>query len=322
MKPLRVGLVGVGKMGEAHLRTLSAMEDVELVGAADVDESAAARIRETMPCPFFRDFRKVADLADAVVVATPTVTHAEIGCFFLRRGVHVLVEKPLAADVRGADMLIEAASSTGAFLQVGHIERFNPAVEVAREFIHEPRYIECSRVSPYPARSTDIGVVLDLMIHDLDIVLDLCGSPITYVSAIGVRVLSEHEDIANARLMFANGCMAVMTASRVATKKERIVRIFQKNRYIVIDYHAKRVRMFSRREEIDMETARRHPEKVFDMLIERRDLHVDGGDPLRRELESFIRSIRTGTPPVVGGEQARSAVLVASEIVSQIRRES
>ncbi|MEM7385143.1 MAG: Gfo/Idh/MocA family oxidoreductase, partial [Verrucomicrobiota bacterium] len=244
MGDLKIGVVGVGAIGRNHARVLSEIENAELVGVFDADAEAASAIAEahgTEACP---SLEALAEKVDAVTVATPTQTHLEVGRFFLERGKQVLVEKPLAASLDEARLLVEAAQKNGCVLQVGHIERFNPVLRELEKDLSNPRFIEAHRLSPFPNRSMDIGVVLDVMIHDLEIILHLVPSTIESVDAVGVSVLTNREDIANARLRFANGCVANITASRVSPEKLRKIRIFQENRYLSLDYQAQEGKIF------------------------------------------------------------------------------
>jgi predicted dehydrogenase len=298
------------------------MESVELAAVCDIDASRGEAAAGQYGCAFFDDYRSLADAADAVVIAVPTNLHREVGTFFLERGVACLIEKPLAGSVEDADALAEAAEASGSALLVGHVERFNPAVAAVEKRVTDPRFIDCRRISGFPFRSAEVGVVLDLMIHDIDIVLHLCKSEVKSVEAVGVGVLSSAEDIANARMTFESGCVADVTASRVAMKTERRIRIFQPDSYISLDYEDRSAKMYTKKkgaEDIDISSL--DPASVgdpmsfvFGKLICVDSIEVDESDPLEREIRSFVESVRTGAPTAVTGRHGTQAVQVAQKI--------
>lgn len=318
----RIGIVGVGRMGSLHTRFCAGLESAELAVLCDVDESHGRETAEKLGCAFCTDFRELTDAVDAVIVSVPTKLHREIGGFFLNRGIATLIEKPLAGNVEDSDALLESAEKGGAVLQVGHVERFNPAVSAVEKMVVEPRFIDCRRISPFSFRSTDVGVVLDVMIHDIDIILYLCKSKVKSIDAVGVKVLSSAEDIANARIVFENGCVADVTASRVSVKKERQIRIFQHDSYISLDYEENRAKCFTRQpgaENVDVSSL--DPSSVGDPLkfvlenlISVKDIKVAEWNPLERELKSFVECVRTGGVPAVTGEDGKQAVAVAESI--------
>ncbi|MBI1853471.1 MAG: Gfo/Idh/MocA family oxidoreductase [Planctomycetes bacterium] len=325
---LRVAVVGVGRLGRHHARIYSQMPDVELVGVVDVAPEVAASVAAERGTRAFHD---VCDLPpiDAVSVAVPTREHLAVGRHFLERGVATLVEKPLASTVPEAKALVDLAREKRTPLQVGHVERFNPAVIAIEKLGLVPRFIEVHRLSPFPFRSVDIGVVLDVMIHDIDIVLHLVRSPIERVDAIGVNVLSAHEDIANARLLFENDCVANLTASRVSARTERKIRIFSEDCYVSLDYEKKHGVVYRKSRELREGTI--HPESIdpktvtdpqaflLENLIEATELDLTDHEPLRAELESFVACARARVEPVVSGEHGLRAITTATQILDTIR---
>jgi predicted dehydrogenase len=302
-----VAVVGVGHLGRHHARVLSSLADATLVGIVDADPGRASEIAGATGT---KVVARVADLigeVDAVSVAVPTEAHAGVALPLLKAGIHVLLEKPMTRSIEEADRLLAAARDAGAMLAVGHIEHFNPAVLAARPHIHEPRFIEVHRLGTFPDRSLDIDVVFDLMIHDLGLVLELVGSEVLGIEAVGVPVLTPRVDIANARLTFANGCIANITASRISRDQVRKIRFFQRNTYLSIDYRAQEV-----------EAWRLVPEEGGPPRIEGGKLEVDRDEPLRRELADFVGAIRERRPPGVTGAQGRAALVLANEIVARM----
>ena len=324
---LRVAVAGVGHLGSAHAKVYSAMDDVELVAVADVDAEAAARVTAETGAKACASLDDIPDV-DAVSVVVPTVAHREVAEHFLSRGASVLVEKPMAPDSAEAEALLEAASRAPGILQVGHIERFNSAVRAARPHVSRPRFIECRRVAPFSFRSKDIGVVFDLMIHDLDIIQWLVGEPLVRVDAVGTPVLLRHEDVANARLVFEGGCVADLTASRVAAKAERALRIFQESSYLSIDTMAPRARLFRASEKFargEVDVSRIAPsdlgdprEFLFKELISLQELELSPERPLQAELRAFADTVRSGGAPEVTGEEGLAAVRLAERVIEGI----
>ncbi len=326
---LRVGVVGVGHLGQHHARVYAQTPGVELAGVAD---KRIERAREVAARHGVRAFGEPADLVgrvDAVSIATPTEFHHAIAKIYLEAGVPVLVEKPMCKTVAEARDLVEVARRKGVPLQVGHIERFNPAVVAIRPRIEDPRFISCDRISPFSFRSSDVGVVLDLMIHDLDIALHFARSPVVDVEAVGVPVIAKTEDVAHARLRFASGGMAVLTASRVSIKKMRKIRVFQRSGYISLDYEAKQALVYRKRPGFEFGEAdlaaidsTMPPEAlqalVFSQFIELEELSMEAAEPLRLELESFVASVRSGREPEVSGEAGLTAMEVADRIVASL----
>ena len=304
---MRVAVVGVGHLGRHHARILSTASGVELVGVVDINAARAADIAAAHQTQPFADWRALLDRVDAVTIATPTESHLEIAEAFLSRRVHVLVEKPMTPTTADADRLLTLARDRGVLLAVGHTERFNPAVAAVKPLIHQPRFIEVHRLGTFPERSLDIDVVFDLMIHDLDVVLDIVGGEVTGIEAVGVPVLTPRVDIANVRLRFANGCIANLTASRISRDRVRKIRFFQRDAYVSIDYAAQ-----------EAEVWRLVPKQGAMPAIEGGKLEVTREEPLKRELEDFLDAVRAGRAPVVTGDQGRAALALAERVVERM----
>ena len=298
-----VAVVGAGVFGRNHLRVIHQSEHATLAGVFDTNPERSREAAAFYGCPAFASLDHLASHAEAAVVATPTVSHLEIGCRLLEAGLDVLMEKPITGDVASAATLVETARRTGRILQVGHLERFNPAVAALAAAVNMPLFFEIHRLSKFTPRSLDIDVVLDLMIHDIDIVLSLTRRPPEEIRAAGIRVLSPKVDIANVRLQFSGGCVANLTASRVSTERVRKLRLFQPQEYISVDY--------SRQDGARFRV--KHPAG-----IEYAPLAVAKDEPLRLELEDFFQSVVTRRPPRVTGEQALAALQVARDIVVKI----
>ena len=301
--PLRVAVVGVGHLGRHHARILSRLDGVTLVGVADIDETRAEAVGGSVSAPWTADAAALVGAVDAVTIAVPTESHLQVALPFLERGVAVLVEKPLARTVADADAMIAAAASSGAVLGVGHTERFNPAVAVARPLISSPRFIEVHRLGTFPGRSLDIDVVFDLMIHDLDVVLSIVDSEVAAIDAVGVPVLTGRTDIANARVHFASGCIANFTASRISRDQIRKIRFFQRDAYLSVDYAAQQVEQWR---------LVRHD--AGEPRIEGGRLEVGHEEPLHRELVDFVAAARDRRTPGVSGADGRRALVVAERI--------
>ncbi len=313
---IRVGVLGVGSLGQHHARVYASLAGCELVGVADPDAARAAEVARKNGCRAFGDARDLLGKVDAVSVVVTTALHHEVGMAFLEAGVHCLVEKPLALGLGQADDLIAAARRGKAVLQVGHIERFNPAILALQGRGSSPLFVEAHRLGPYSPRNTDIDVVLELMIHDLDIVLAFVGRPVERVEAIGLPVLSRTEDIANVRLAFEGGCVANLTASRVTTDKQRKIRLFTRDAYLSVDYLAKQVRVHRLKEGAD--PAQAGSLVGLARMVTTETLKIRDEEQLKLELESFLDSIRGGTPPKVSGEDGRAAVALGLEIRRQM----
>jgi predicted dehydrogenase len=303
---LRMAVIGVGHLGKHHARILSAMPGVDLVAVVDTNWARAQEIAKAHGTRPLSDARELAGKVDAVTIAVPTQTHRDIAVPVLSTGVHVLVEKPMARTLAEADDMIAAAAKEGAALAVGHTERFNPAVAAARPLVANPRFIEVHRLGVFPERSLDIDVVFDLMIHDLDVVLSLVDSQVESIDAVGVPVLTGRVDIANARVRFANGCLANLTASRISRDRVRKIRFFQRSAYLSIDYAAQKVEMFK------LVTGGGMPS------IQGGDVPVTNEEPLVRELADFVDAVNMKRAPLVTGEQGRRALAVAQAITDKI----
>jgi predicted dehydrogenase len=304
---VKVAVIGAGHLGKHHVRILSALPQVTLVGVVDVNADRARDVAQAHETKAFADWRDVLGTVDAVTVAAPTEAHGEIAGAFLDRGVHVLVEKPMTRTTTEADELVRLARARGAVLAVGHTERFNPAVAHVKPFISEPRFIEVHRLGTFPERSLDIDVVFDLMIHDLDLVLDLVGAEVTAIEAVGVPVLTQRIDIANVRLRFATGCIANLTASRISRDRVRKIRFFQRDAYVSVDYAA---------QEAEVWRLVRHPDRK--PAIEGGRLEVTRQEPLKLELEDFVAAVRDHRAPAVTGEQGRAALALAERVVERM----
>ena len=302
-RKIRIAVVGVGHVGKDHARVLSALPEAELVGVADIDSAKKERA-EALHVPFFKNYRELLGKIDAVTVATPTSTHAAIASEFLEAGIHTLVEKPFTLKLEEADKLIGLAREKNLALQVGHVERHNPGFRRVEEIVaRKIGFIEIHRLSPFTPRIQDCGVVLDMMIHDLDIVLGLVKSEIQSFDAIGIPVLTPYEDIANVRVRFKNGTVADITASRLTPEKQRKIRIFQEDAYISLDYEAQSGQIFRK--------------GAFQIAQEKID--IQKSEPLREELEFFLKGILTGKSLGRPDEAARNALAFALEIVDSIQ---
>ena len=304
---LRIAVIGVGHLGKHHARILASLPGVELVGVVDTNRPRADEIASANRTQPFYDARELAEKVDAVTIAVPTETHLEVARSFLAAGVPVLVEKPMTRTLDEADQLIDLAARASVPLAVGHTERFNPAVEVASTLLTNPRFIEVHRLGAFPDRSLDIDVVFDLMIHDLDVVLSLVDSEVTAIEAVGVPVLTGRVDIANARLKFANGCIANVTASRISRDRVRKIRFFQPMAYLSIDYAAQKVEMW-----------RLVKGQGAMPSIEGGEVNVPGDEPLKRELADFVDAVVSKRGPKVDGAQGRRALALATEITRKI----
>lgn len=308
MSGIRVGVIGVGSLGQHHARIYSELKEAELVGVADIDSGRAAAVADRLGCRPFSDYSELLNEVEAVSLAVPTETHAEIGMEALRRQIHVLVEKPIASTLSEADQMLEASERNGSILQVGHTERFNPVVKSIRPYITEPQFFEAHRLGVFVTRSLDIDVVLDLMIHDLDLVLSLTGQPVGEIHAVGIPVLTPRVDIANVRIEFENGCVANLTASRVSKERVRKLRFFQPHDYISLDLHERSVEMFSLSEAEGERT-----------IIERKP-DVEQGEPLAYELEAFLSAVK-GRPSSISctGDEGRRSLEAALLVVQNIQ---
>lgn len=309
MKKIRAAVVGVGYLGRFHAQKYAQAAGCELVAVADSRMDVRDKVAAEVGTRAVADYRELLGEVDAVSVVTPTPAHFAIARAFLEAGAHVLVEKPITETVAEARELIEVAARHQRVFQVGHLERFNAAILAAEPYLRSPRFIECHRLAPYRERGTDVNVVLDLMIHDIDIVQTIVGAPISRIDAVGTPVFSEEIDIANARIHFANGCVANATASRVSLKTERKMRIFEDDAYLSLDLQQKILTLIRKRGPTE-------PQGPLPVTIEEQNL--DQGDALKAEIESFLDCIRTGRPPVVSGEAGLMALETATRITDQV----
>jgi len=306
---LRVGVVGTGYLGKFHAEKYARMEDVELVGVADIDPPAAETVAQRLGTQPFTDYRDLFGKVDAVSVVVPTSDHFEVSRAFLERGVDVLIEKPMTTTVQQADELIRTAASQDLVIQVGHLERFNPAVLALRDILHQPMFIESHRLAIFKPRATDVSVVLDLMIHDIDLISNFAHSELVSVHAAGAPVVSGEVDIANARLEFESGCVANVTASRISMKNERKIRIFQKDCYVSVDFAARNITVI-RQDPADSSGP------IPGMNVQQ--LSFAEGDALENELKSFVAAVRLRKIPEVDGNVGRKALKIALNVMEQI----
>lgn len=302
MTDISMGVAGVGAIGQNHARVLSILPGVKLAAVYDADPARAAEIAARFGTRAVDSLAALAACTDAVTIATPTVTHYDTARLLIEAGRHVLIEKPITDNTEQAQELVALAQARGRVLQVGHIERFNPVMSLLEQGLTQPRFIEAHRLSPFPNRSIDIGVVLDLMIHDLEIILHLVKSPVASIDAVGVPVLTRREDIANARLRFENGCVANITASRISPEKLRKLRVFQSDAYLSLDYQEQEGKIY-----------RRGPAGIS---VE--EVTVEKDEPLKLELAAFANCARHGHQPKVGGQEAAAALALAIEITQRI----
>jgi predicted dehydrogenase len=302
MKKLRVGVVGIGHIGSNHARLYAEIPSAEFTAVYDIDLLRGNAVGRKFGATPAKSLDEFIEMVDATSVATPTNTHYEIARSLLERGKHVLVEKPITDNTTHASELSDLAARNGLILQVGHVERFNPVLSALEKHLAHPRFIEAHRLSPYPERSTDIGVVLDLMIHDLEVILHFVRSPVRSVDAVGVPVLSRDEDIANARLRFENGCVANVTASRISPERMRKIRVFQEDAYLSLDYQNQSGEIYRR----------------IGGRIARDKVGIEQEEPLKLQLTSFIECASSGRAPRVSGFQATAALELAVEITKRI----
>ncbi len=301
---LRIGVAGVGYLGRIHAGIYAGMEGVDLVGVADIDTQVAKRVAARFDCAAYGDATDLVGKVDAVSVVVPTSAHREVAEPFLRSGVHALVEKPMAPTVADAEAIIRAADESGTLLQIGHLERFNAGVMALAEIVHDPVFIEVHRLGTFVERAIDVDVVTDLMIHDIDIVLLLVKSPLRRISAVGSPVITEHIDIANARLEFASGAVANVTASRVSGKKFRRIRVFSRNGYQALDFTG---------QQIDIVRHGGAGKGKYPELISEHH-RVTPRPPLDAELEHFVQAVRDGSQPLVTGRDGLEALKVAAQV--------
>jgi predicted dehydrogenase len=328
VRNLRIAVVGAGRLGGFHAQKLAAMEGVDLVAVVDPVAKARNRLAAECGATPMADCRGLADLVDAAVIAVPTRLHHSVAIELLAAGVHLLVEKPLARTLAEADELVELAQESGVLLQVGHVERFNPALTAAAAHLREPKYVEAVRASGFTFRSTDIGVVLDLMIHDLDLVLWMVRSPVRKVEALGLSILGGHEDVAKAWLEFECGCVATLSASRVSRDAARRMQVWSPWAMAEVDFATRTTRvtcpsetLLARRFDVDAlspEQVEHYKTQLLEEHLPREELVGEAVDAIQLELDDFVESIRMARPPRVSGEQGRDAVAVAEQILGKI----
>jgi predicted dehydrogenase len=299
---LRIGIAGLGSIGKNHARILAELPDCELAAVYDTNAETAREIAAKCGTRAVGTLEEFAEAVEAATIATPTPTHYAIAKQLLEAGKHLLVEKPITETTGDARKLVELSNAAGRILQVGHVERFNPVMSKLEELLTQPRFIEAHRLSPYPNRSIEIGVVLDLMIHDLEIILHLVRSPVTSIDAVGVPVLSRGEDIATVRLHFENGCVANVTASRISPEKLRKIRVFQREGYVSLDYQNQTGEIY----------------RLAGGRIAREEVEIEKDEPLKRELAAFVECARQGKQPKVSGYEGAAALELAVEITRRI----
>jgi predicted dehydrogenase len=307
MDRIRVGVIGVGSLGQHHARVYASLPEAELVGVVDAVPERAEEIASKFGTCAYSDYTELFGKVDAVNIAAPTTLHAEIGVHCLREGIHVLAEKPIAHTLEAADQLIQAARENNRALQIGHLERFNPAVVALREIVTRPRFFEAHRMGLFSPRSLDVDVILDLMIHDLDIISLLVPSEVEKITAVGIAIISNRIDIANARIQFADGCVANITSSRVSMEKIRKLRLFQKQEYISLDYSRQELAVFSLK----------HTAGAPLPEIGSRKIEPEKKEPLLLELISFLESIQGMRPVACSGQEGRRALELAMQIREQ-----
>ncbi len=330
MGKLRTAVVGAGKMGSIHAKVYDQLADCELTAIVDVDEKKAKELAEQYGCLAFSDASELIGKVDAVTISTPTVGHVALAELFLKNRIPVLIEKPLAASVAEGKRIVELSHEYDTVAAVGHSERCNPVVQAMKRLHIEPMFIEANRISPYPFRSTDIGVVLDVMIHDIDIILSLAASKIKTVHAVAVNVVEDHEDICNARIVFENGCMANMTASRLALKTERKVRVFSRQAYLSVDYFKKSGIVIKADPNSDVVQWIREKKASgdFDLttanwpdLLHIEELQIDDKEPIRLEQEAFLQAVvDRSMEPEVSAEEGLAALECAQLILNSAKQ--
>jgi len=311
MSGLRAAVIGVGYLGNFHAQKYAALDGVELVGVVDADAARAAEVAAGCDCQAFSNYQELIDKVDLVSVVVPTQYHHQVARDFLSAGVHVLIEKPITVTIEQADELIALADQKQLVFQVGHLERFNPVLMAVEEVLIEPLFVESVRIAPFKPRGTDVNVVLDLMIHDIEIIQHLVRSPVERIDAIGAPVFTGEEDIANARIAFENGCVANVTASRISLKSERKMRIFQRDTYLTLDFQNKKV-LIAKRGEGELMPG------IPNVQVQERELGQS--DPLMLEISSFVEAIKEGKQPQVSGRDGRMALETALKINESLNR--
>jgi len=303
LEKIRCGVVGVGSLGQHHARIYAALETTELVGIVESDAVRAKEIADKYGCEIFLSIEALGDACDALSIVVPTDHHRNVAIPLLKRGCHLLIEKPICANLEEAEEVVKAAREAGAVVQVGHIEHFNPVMSYLETHVSKPQFITADRLAPFTPRGTEVGVVLDLMIHDIGVILELVKSPIDRIEAVGVKVLSETEDIANARITFENGCVANINTSRVSLKKVREIRVFQPEKYLSLNFMEQNGHLIMK----------------AGQGLHKEEIPIEKDEPLKLELESFTRCVRELKDPKVTVELGKSALEVAVHITEQIR---
>jgi len=318
---LRCGVAGVGSLGQHHVRIYRSLPGVELAGFFEANEARASEIAARFDCRRFSSLEELAEACDAVSVVVPTDRHAEVALPLLAKGCHLLIEKPITATLEQAERVLAAARAAGVLVQVGHIEHFNPVMSFLEREVNDPRFITTERLAPFTPRGTEVGVVLDLMIHDIGIVLELVKSPVERIDSVGVSVLSKSEDIANARIQFSNGCVANLSASRMSLKKVREIRVFQSSAYLSFDFMNQSGHLVKRTGMLE------YAAKIMSGQVTPGDLSavpleavpLEKGEPLALELAHFVESVVKARQPKVSGALAKTALEMAITITDQIR---
>ena len=329
-RKLRTAVIGAGKMGAIHAKVYDQLPQCELVAVVDIDANKAQRLADQYHCMASTDCAEILDKVDAVTISTPTVSHLKLAKIFIKKQIAVLIEKPLAANVREGKKIVALAKKHGTVVAVGHSERCNPVAQAIKRLDIKPKFIEANRISPYPFRSTDVGVVLDVMIHDIDIILSLASSKIKKVDAVGVNVVEDREDICNARIVFEDGCIANITASRLALKTERKVRVFSRQAYLSVDYLKKSGIIIKADPNINvLKWIKGHKETGnFDLttvnwpdLLHIEQLNVDDKEPIRLEQEAFLQAITDrACMPEVSAQEGLAALECAQKILASVRK--
>jgi predicted dehydrogenase len=330
MDKIRTAVVGAGKMGSIHAKVYSELEGCELVGVVDTRKEQADKLAGRYKCQSFTDFEPLIGRVDAVTISAPTLHHRDLAKEFIENDIAVMIEKPLATSIEQGREIVNLAKRHNTVVAVGHSERCNPVVQAMKRLNIEPKFIEAHRISPYPFRSTDIGVVMDVMIHDIDIILSLAASTIKKIDAVGVNVVGNHEDICNARIVFDNGCIANVTASRLALKTERKVRVFSRQAYLSLDYLKKEGVVVRSAPNVDVVKWIKEHEQAGDFdfsevnwpdLLHIEQLHIEDTEPLRVEQEAFLKAVaKKDAQPEVTAEEGLAAMECAEKILAAIKK--
>jgi len=313
----RVGVVGAGSLGFHHIRILRDLPGIRCSGFVEIRRDRAAEVERELGVKAHESLEDLLAVSDAVIIVVPTLAHSSVASAAIERGKHVFIEKPITTTLEEADALLELARRNGVIVQIGHIERFNRAVRAALPYVNTPRFIDSERLAPFSPRGSDVAVVLDLMIHDIDLLLTLVGSGAKEISAVGVPVLTPMLDIANARVTFTSGAVANITSSRISRERKRKIRIFQQSGYLSLDLAAGTGEFFRLRSDIDPLVVRSAPADIT-AFVDRIKLEADEGEPLKLELESFVSALKGEGPVVVTGDEGRLALGVALRIVKEI----